>query len=157
MTEIDPARGVVLVVDDEPGVRKLARRILERAGYGVVEAEHGAAALAVIDSATRVDFLMADLDMPVMRGEEMAKRIRAKRPDLKVLYVTAHVDSLFADRPQLWEGEAFLDKPFSVDGLLQAISLLQTGSIHEPAPQRASSFRRIFERLRGGQAGRDIT
>ena len=67
----------VLVVDDEEGVRMLARRILESAGYAVLEAKNGAEGLKVIEANTPVDLLMADLDMPVMRGEDMAVRIRA--------------------------------------------------------------------------------
>ena len=130
----EPRRGTVLVVDDEPGVRALARRILEGGGYGVIEAGDGAEALSLIGGKARIDFLMADLDMPVMRGEEMAKKIRQLRPDLKVLYVTAHSEQLFKERPELLDGEAFLDKPFTVRGLLEAVSLLKVGYIKEPPP-----------------------
>ena len=73
------------------------------------------------------DLLMADLEMPELTGDEMARRIRLGRPDLKVLYVTGHIDRLLDERPVLWEGEAYLDKPFSADGLLEAISLLLFG------------------------------
>ena len=65
-------RGTVLVVDDEPGVRALARRILEGGGYHVLEAGHGGEAIEIMSGSTPIDFLIADLDMPVMRGEEMA-------------------------------------------------------------------------------------
>lgn len=146
----DPSRGVVLVVDDEPGVRALVRRILGDAGYGVVEAGNGAEALAVMASSQQVDFLIADLDMPVMRGEEMARRIRALRPDLRVLYVTAHSELLFKDRPELIDGEAFLDKPFTMRGLLEAVSLLKSGHINKPAiePQR---LRRLWQKVTGAK------
>lgn len=147
----DPSRGVVLVVDDEPGVRTLVRRILGNAGYGVVEAGNGVEALAVMASSQQVDFLIADLDMPVMRGEEMARRIRALRPDLRVLYVTAHSELLFKDRPELIDGEAFLDKPFTMRGLLEAVSLLKSGHINKPAiePQR---LRRLWQKVTGAKA-----
>jgi two-component system cell cycle sensor histidine kinase/response regulator CckA len=144
-------RGVVLVVDDEPGVRALARRILEGGGYGVLEAGNGVEALAVMNSQARVDFLIADLDMPVMRGEEMTKKIRALRPDLPVLYVTAHSELLFKERPELIEGEAFLDKPFTMRGLLEAVSLLKAGSIKEPPPPPVSLFRRWLKALTGAR------
>lgn len=149
----EPPRGVVLVVDDEAGVRALARRILEGGGYGVIEAENGADALAVMESSARVDFLMADLDMPVMRGEEMAKKIRALRPDLRVLYVTAHSEQLFKERPELLDGEAFLDKPFTVRGLLEAVSLLKVGYINKPPPppSPASPIRRLWNSLTGAK------
>jgi len=147
-----PSLGVVLVVDDEAGVRALARRILEGAGYGVIEAENGADALAVMTSKQRVDFLMADLDMPVMRGEEMAQKIRSLRPDMKVLYVTAHSEQLFKERPELRDGEAFLDKPFTVRGLLEAVSLLKAGYINAPTPAPlASPIKRLWNSLTGGK------
>jgi two-component system C4-dicarboxylate transport response regulator DctD len=73
--------------------------------------------------------LIADLDMPGIGGDEMVRRIRALRPDLKVLYVTAHIDRLLDVRKVLWEGEAFLDKPFSAQGLLEAVSLLLFGTL----------------------------
>lgn len=141
MTERDdvlqtmPARGVVLVVDDEPGIRQLARRILEGAGYAVVEAKDGVDGLRVIELGTPVDFLIADLDMPKMRGDEMAIQIRARRPDLKVLYVTAHIASLMDRRRVLADDEAFLEKPFSPASLLEAVSLLKTGAIGNHAAQ----------------------
>ncbi len=144
-------RGTVLVVDDEPGVRALARRILEGGGYRVVEAGNGAEALTIIESKAAIDFLIADLDMPVMRGEEMARKIRALRPDLRVLYVTAHSEQLFRDRPELIDGEAFLDKPFSVRGLLEAVSLLKSGYITEPRPPEPPSLARIWRAITGAK------
>lgn len=148
----EPRRGTVLVVDDEPGVRALARRILEGGGYGVVEAGDGAEALKMIGGKERIDFLMADLDMPVMRGEEMAKKIRRLRPDLKVLYVTAHSEQLFKERPELIEGEAFLDKPFTVRGLLEAVSLLKVGYISAPpAPPPPTGMARLWQALTGSK------
>ena len=146
----EPRRGTVLVVDDEPGVRALARRILEGGGYGVVEAGDGAEALKMIGGKERIDFLMADLDMPVMRGEEMAKKIRRLRPDLKVLYVTAHSEQLFKERPELIEGEAFLDKPFTVRGLLEAVSLLKSGYINAPPPE-PSRLSRLWRQITGAR------
>lgn len=137
---------MVLVVDDEEGVRKLARRILEGAAYTVVEAENGVDALKIMEGKTSIDFLIADLDMPVMRGEEMTARIRAMRPDLNVLYVTAHIDSLMDER-NLWEGEAFLEKPFTAAGLLEAVSLLKTGRIGDVPAAEPFSLRRLWRRL----------
>lgn len=149
MENYEPTRGTVLVADDEPGVRMLARRILEGGGYAVIEAGNGVEALDVMASAARVDFLIADLDMPVMRGEEMAKKIRALRPDLRVLYVTAHSEQLFKERPELIEGEAFLDKPFTVRGLLEAVSLLKTGFIKErpQAPPPPTGFAKLWKTI----------
>ena len=75
-----------------------------------------------------IDLLIADLDMPDVSGDEMVRRIRSLRPDLKVLYVTGHIDSLMNARP-LWDGEAFLDKPFTANGLVEAVALLIYGRV----------------------------
>jgi two-component system, cell cycle sensor histidine kinase and response regulator CckA len=118
------AEPVVLVVDDEEPIRQLERRILEGGGYRVLEASRAAEAFALLKGDLRVDLLIADLQMPDLGGEEMARRIRRWRPDIKVLYVTGHIDELMDERSTLWEGEAFLDKPFTTKALLEAVSLL---------------------------------
>ena len=120
----------VLVVDDEPGIRQIARRILEDGGYEITEAEGGLEAIALLAQGHPLDLLIADLDMPGLGGDEMVRRIRATRPDLKVLYVTGHIDKLMDARP-LWEGEAFLEKPFNPVGLREAVALLLYGTVKE--------------------------
>ena len=120
----------VLVVDDEPGIRQIARRILEDGGYEINEAEGGLEAIALLAQGHPLDLLIADLDMPGLGGDEMVRRIRATRPDLKVLYVTGHIDRLMDARP-LWEGEAFLEKPFNPVGLREAVALLLYGTVKE--------------------------
>jgi len=125
----DRPRPLVLVVDDEAPIRQMERRILEKDGYRVIEAPGGAEGFEVLQDGKALDLLIADLDMPEVGGEEMVRRIRALRPDLKVLYVTAHIDRLLDVRQMLWEGEAFLDKPFTAKGLLEAVALLLYGSL----------------------------
>jgi CheY-like chemotaxis protein len=120
----------VLVVDDEAPIREIARRTLEICGYQVTEAGSGMEAIELLSHGTPLDLLIADLDMPELTGDEMVRRIRAVRPDLKVLYVTGHIDLLMDARP-LWEGEAFLDKPFSPTGLREAVALLLSGTLKE--------------------------
>jgi len=120
------AARTVLVVDDEAAIRMLARRVLEDAGYQVTEAAGGLDAIELLSKGTTLDLLIADLDMPTLGGDEMVRRIRSTRPDLKVLYVTGHIDRLM-DARQLWEGEAFLEKPFTAAGLREAVSLLIYG------------------------------
>jgi len=126
-------QAVVLVVDDEAPIRMAARRILESDGYKVLEAENGARAIELLTDDVAIDLLMADLEMPELTGEEMARRLRAQRHDLKVLYVSGYVDRLLNERPLLWEGEAFLEKPFTFEGLSQAVSLLMYGTLKPPA------------------------
>ena len=120
---------IVLVVDDEDAVLQAARRILESDGYRVIEASNGAEAVALLAKDTPVDLLMADLAMPGLSGEEMARQFRAARRDLKVLYVSGVIDRLLDERPVLWDGEAFLSKPFTADGLLEAVALLLYGTL----------------------------
>ena len=122
----------VLVADDERPIRTLARRILETGGYRVIEASNGAEGIALLDDDTQLDLLMADLEMPGLAGNEMARRLRAIRPDLKVLFVTGYVDKLFDQQPVLWEDEAFLEKPFTPRGLLEAVALLLYGTLTPP-------------------------
>lgn len=121
---------IVLVVDDEEGIRRLERRVLEADGYTVIEAGNGLDAIALLATGTHADLLLADLDMPGLGGDEMVSRVRTTRPDLKVLYVTGQIDRLMDTRP-LWEGEAFLDKPFTAAGLTEAVALLLHGRLQK--------------------------
>jgi two-component system cell cycle sensor histidine kinase/response regulator CckA len=125
----------VMVVDDEASVRQIVRRILEPAGYRVTEAQDGMEACATIDRTKPLDLLISDFMMPELTGAEVARRFRVAQPDLKVLFVTGFADGLFDERQALWDGEAFLEKPFNRQGLLEAVALLLFGSVtHEPAP-----------------------
>jgi DNA-binding NarL/FixJ family response regulator len=71
-----------------------------------------------------------------MTGDELARRIRASTPGIKVLYLTGFSDRLFKEKVTLWADEAFLDKPCSVKGLLEAVSLLLFGRIGLPEDHR---------------------
>lgn len=126
------AQPIVLVVDDEASMRELQRRILAAGGYQVIEADGAAAASNILESGQHVDLLIADLDMPDVTGEEMVLRIRAATPGQKVLYVSGNVDRLLDARHILDDGEAFLDKPFTAKGLLEAVSLLLYGTLAPP-------------------------
>lgn len=108
------------------------RRVLEPAGYHVLEASDGFDALALLTDTMPLDLLIFDLEMPGLAGEELARRIRADRRDQKILCVSSHVERLFDERPFLWEGEAFLDKPFTAEGLLEAVALLLYGTLKKP-------------------------
>jgi DNA-binding response OmpR family regulator len=114
----------VLIVDDEESILRFVQRVLQEAGCRVFIAHDGAEALTVAATIDGLDLLVTDLMMPKMNGDELARRLRATEPDLPVLYLTGFSDRLFADRMQLWQSEAFLDKPCSVNGLLEAVSLV---------------------------------
>ena len=119
----DARRGRVLLVDDEESIRLFAERVLRDAGYDVMTAVGGAEALTIAAAHGPFDLLLADLMMPGLRGDELARQLHHLQPSLKVLYLTGYSDQLFQYRPALWENEAFLDKPVSVKGLLEAVSL----------------------------------
>ena len=128
-----PARPMrVLVVDDEEPVRKFVDRVLQKAGYETSVASDGPDALEIAQKVRPLDILVTDLMMPLMAGDELARRLRQSEPALKVLYLTAYSDRLFKERSTLWQDEAFLEKPCSVKGLVEAVSLLRSGRIDTP-------------------------
>jgi signal transduction histidine kinase/CheY-like chemotaxis protein len=125
----------VLVVEDEHAVRRLIRRILEQAGYRVLEAENGEKALAV--EATHVGdihLLVTDLVMPGMRGDRLAARLRERRPDTRVLFVTGYSEE--ESRAALRSHQS-LQKPFTDHALLQNVRCLLDESA--PVPQTGTS------------------
>jgi CheY-like chemotaxis protein len=129
-----PRRSVsVLIVDDEESVRKFVERVLGEAGYTITTASDGPQAIEVAATLEHFDILVTDLMMPQMTGDELARRLRVARPSLKVLYLTGFSDRLFKEKVTLWADEAFLDKPCSVKGLLQAVSLLLFGRVDAPS------------------------
>jgi two-component system, cell cycle sensor histidine kinase and response regulator CckA len=129
---VTPRDMSILIVDDEEPVRKFVDRVLTDAGYKTALAADGPEALEVAKKLDRLDVLLTDLMMPEMQGDELARRLRQELPALKVLYLTGYSDRLFKEKITLWEDEAFLDKPCSVKGLLQAVSLLLFGGFEQP-------------------------
>jgi CheY-like chemotaxis protein len=118
---------VILAVDDEPGVLALVRRCLDDKCVTLFEATSGKAALKRLPKDPPMALLITDLRMPDMEGDELARQVRALEPDLKVLYLTSHADRLFGVKPQLWAEEAYLDKPFTREGLREAVAQLLFG------------------------------
>jgi CheY-like chemotaxis protein len=118
----------ILAVDDEPYVLEVIGRHLSREGrVTVTTASSGAEALERLEKGPAPDLVITDLRMPAMQGDELVSRIRLTEPDMKVLYLTSHADGLFEAKPLLWENEAFLEKPFTREGLREAVALLLDG------------------------------
>ena len=140
-----PATHTILVVDDEPSIREFVCRVLHKRGYVTAVAADGHEALAIALTLGPVDLLLTDLVMPKMNGDELARQLCVQQPDLKVLYFTGFSDRLFNDKGQLWEAEAFLDKPCTPKGLLEAVFLLLSGHVTpkstRPRPPRVSTLR----------------
>jgi len=124
-----PEHPTVLIVDDEAPVRDVQSKMLSQAGYEIIAVGTAAKALETIREKSTIDLVIADVHMPEMNGDEMARHIRAIRPDLKILFVTGFSDTLFANQPVLWDHQAFLDKPFTRQGLLEAVTLLLKGRL----------------------------
>jgi CheY-like chemotaxis protein len=109
----------VLVVDDEPSVLAVASRALEEAGYGVITAGNGQEALEVLKRRGDVAMVLSDVLMPVLGGEELARRLAVEHPAVRVLLTSGHPES-----PTHMEGLShtpLLQKPFSPDELLRAV------------------------------------
>ena len=119
----------ILIVDDEPIIRMVVRRMLESAGYMVLEASDGTEALEKVGVDTPLLLLVADVNMPGITGDDLARRFRMRQPNLNCLFLTGCVDRLFDSRPVLWDGEAYLEKPFTDRGLQEAVSLQAFGHL----------------------------
>ncbi len=103
----------VLLVEDENAVRALAREVLRRHGYVVLEARHGVDALRLAERhPDDIHLMVTDVVMPHMGGRELAERLAAVRPKMKVLFMSGYTDSAVMHR-HLTPGSAFLQKPFT--------------------------------------------
>ncbi|MBX8530805.1 response regulator [Pseudomonas cichorii] len=123
----------ILVVDDEPAVRALMSEVLEEQGYKVLEAEHGAAALVILQSRTTIDLLITDVGLPGgMNGRQVADAARTVRPDLKVLFVTGYAENAALEQDTLEPGMHVLTKPFAITTLSKRITELLDGTAQEP-------------------------
>jgi CheY-like chemotaxis protein len=114
-------RQTILVVDDQPGTRRLVRNILERDGYAVVEAEDGPSACrAMHQRDDMVSLALIDVDLPGAKGREVAEHLQMLAP-LRVLFMSGHrFDELIAGG-QLAPDAPLLAKPFKVAELLRAV------------------------------------
>jgi len=112
----------ILVAEDEDGVRSLTREVLEKYGYTVLEAANGEEALKVAESHEGpVDLLLSDVVMPRMGGPELAQALLAKRPSVKVLYMSGYTDHPMVRRGVVNAGVAFLQKPFTLTVLVSRV------------------------------------
>lgn len=127
-----PMRRRILVVDDDYLARSYEHNVLERNGYAVVSVTDGFEGLRILDDLGPFDLFVVDVVMPQMSGPEFAGHIRRITPGAKILYVTGFSDRLFAERRTLWEDEAFIEKPTSPAGLLEAVALLLYGTSDQP-------------------------
>jgi two-component system cell cycle sensor histidine kinase/response regulator CckA len=118
-----PGSETILLVEDEPGVRMLARAVLERHGYNVLEAPNGVTALQVWEQHhDSIRLLLTDMVMPHgLSGRELASRLRSRNPALPVVFTSGYSPDIAGRELSLREGQNFLQKPFSPQQLLEIV------------------------------------
>ena len=112
-----PAVGTVLLAEDYRRIRELARKILTRRGYRVLDAASGAEALDICrEYGDAIDVLLTDVVMPGIHGPELAERVREMRPGIAVLFMSGYPGEAAAAHG-LRQEEAFIEKPFTPTAL----------------------------------------
>ena len=143
-TMVEPSGGseVILLVEDDDGVRTLAQEILEQYGYRVLEAKNGEAALKILEDPASVDLIVTDVVMPEMGGRKLFEHIEQTNPTLKVLLMSGYPGEMTvpADVPDA--GLFFLAKPFSPKGLADKV---RSALDADPPRLRATRSRSIPE------------
>ena len=130
----------ILLAEDEVPLRRLARRMLEKHGYTVLEAETSGDALLLAEQhASEIDILVTDVVMPRMNGLQLAGRVERLVPGVRVLFMSGYAGDAdtqaYLDQPDV----SFLEKPFTTDGLLRAVRTAiesRDGTDGGPAPVR---------------------
>jgi len=116
-------QGTILLVEDEEGLRSLNARGLRSRGYSVIEASNGVEAMEALEQKNgAVDLVVSDVVMPEMDGPTLLKAMRARNPDLKIIFVSGYAEDAF-DKSVLRDDEqfAFLPKPFALSALVEKV------------------------------------
>jgi CheY-like chemotaxis protein len=119
--------GTILIVEDHPALCALAEEVLSSEGYSVLAAHDGANALRIAEEHSgRIQLLLTDVVLPAVDGQEMsgkeiASRLHALRPEMKVVFMSGHPRNALTENGTLDRDANFLEKPWSPDGLCQEI------------------------------------
>jgi CheY-like chemotaxis protein len=120
---------LVLLVEPEPETRKLAVFMLSKQGYRVLEARNAQDAFQIYESAGTVDLLLTEAAMPRMNGHELAARLEARQPGLRVLYLSDAEYARLARKEALRKGITFLERPFTMGTISGKVrEVLDSGS-----------------------------
>ncbi len=112
----------IMLVEDDPIVRNLGRRILEKLGYTVVACASGQDAIKTFEKREKpVHLLLTDIVMPGMNGKNLASKLMTESPELKVVYTSGYTDDVITDRGLLPPGTRFIPKPFTSDTLAREV------------------------------------
>jgi CheY-like chemotaxis protein len=120
----DSPRGseLILLVEDEEGVRNLICHVLRQQGYTVLDAPDGTKAQEICARYPGpIHLLLTDLVMPGTNGRDMAERLASARPAMKILYMSGYVDNVLGQQGEVPSGTAFLSKPFTPDSLARKV------------------------------------
>ena len=117
------AQGTILVVEDEPPLRRLVASVLAAAGHQVLEAVNGYEAIALAEGHEHIDLVLTDVIMPGITGPDVVARLRSHRPELAVLYMSGY-DNELIDQKALERTASFLPKPFTPHSLLASVGEL---------------------------------
>ena len=140
---VEKLRGTetILVVEDEPGLRRLVCEMLDHLGYSALQAEDGRDALRVLEEHNRgVDVILTDVIMPAMGGPELAKRVRSLAPGTRVIYMSGYTDDTLALYGPPHPNTEYLQKPFTAAALAE--KLRQVLSTPSGTPERNLRKRR---------------
>ena len=115
----------ILVVDDEPEIRKLVAAMVSQFGHTVLTADSGEHALALLrNNDYPIELLITDVIAPGMSGPMLADKLSAMQPDLKVLYISGYDNTHVVQKYVVEKGHALLAKPFTVEALRQKVESL---------------------------------
>jgi two-component system, cell cycle sensor histidine kinase and response regulator CckA len=130
----DEARKTVLVVDDEPEIRKLVGAMVTQFGYAVLTADSGDHALMIYKNhKAPIELLITDVVAPGMSGPMLADKLTALQPDLKVLYISGYDNTNVVQKYVVEKGHALLAKPFSLGELQNKVTELLRPVAHSNA------------------------
>jgi two-component system cell cycle sensor histidine kinase/response regulator CckA len=117
------SRQTIFVVEDEPTLRALVRKVLERGGFDVIEASSGLTALELwLQKKPHVDLLLTDMVMPDgISGRQLAEKLKAENPQLKVVFTSGYSSDLIGKDFVVQEGLNFLQKPYPPQVLVQTV------------------------------------
>ncbi|GAH38472.1 unnamed protein product, partial [marine sediment metagenome] len=121
-TELPTGNEIILLVEDEDIVRGLAKRVLERQGYKVIEANDGGGAyLQSKKHKGKIHLLLTDVIMPNMNGKQLHAELLNTRPELRVLFMSGYTENVIAHHGVLHENTDFIQKPFSIESLTRTV------------------------------------
>ncbi|MBU1171431.1 MAG: response regulator [Proteobacteria bacterium] len=128
--EAEAVSATILMVEDDPGVRRLASHILTSRGYHIIDSHDvDEAVIKAENYKDPIHLVLTDVVMPKMKGPEVFAKIRQHHPEARVLYMSGYTDSIIAKRGVLLEGVQFIQKPFSVQALAAKVREVLSGDM----------------------------